>query len=421
MSGLPRKYPGVWQSLQPPIVTRYLPRSTAGSAAFAPAKQAATRPMATSAQADNLRYFTRFSAIDPSDSGFQAFENGPIRGTLPLILIKVPGPLVSQNPSRIGKRQFDGSLRGHTRHSTACEPPDSASGAGAAMARSCTGLGRGSCRHGPGRRRRGRLARPAYLDDHPLPDGARHTRHRGAHGDGDRHGQPRADDHRRQLRLGRHQAALLRLQHPGKGRTGLRQDRPAALRDHRQPGQGQSRRGKSPARKGQGRCRVQKDQLRAQSLAGRARIGGARCGRSGQECLRPGAGPGRARPSDDRAARGGARSGRGQSRLHRHHLAGRRHRRVPQRDAGPDRGGELPNTDAVPDRHRSHQDAGRHQRERKRHRRHQAGRQGDIHRRRLSPACFPGHGDPGPPVAANGPERGDLRCRRERRQRATWC
>src|SRR5215211_5216211 len=27
MSGLPKKYPGVWQSLQPPNVTRYLPRS----------------------------------------------------------------------------------------------------------------------------------------------------------------------------------------------------------------------------------------------------------------------------------------------------------------------------------------------------------------------------------------------------------
>jgi len=27
VSGLPKKYPGVWQSLQPPSVTRYLPRS----------------------------------------------------------------------------------------------------------------------------------------------------------------------------------------------------------------------------------------------------------------------------------------------------------------------------------------------------------------------------------------------------------
>ena len=28
MSGLPRKYPGVWQSMQPPKLTRYLPRAT---------------------------------------------------------------------------------------------------------------------------------------------------------------------------------------------------------------------------------------------------------------------------------------------------------------------------------------------------------------------------------------------------------
>ena len=36
MSGLPRKYPGVWQSWQLAMVTRYLPRAmAAGSAAAA--------------------------------------------------------------------------------------------------------------------------------------------------------------------------------------------------------------------------------------------------------------------------------------------------------------------------------------------------------------------------------------------------
>ncbi len=35
MSGLPKKYPGVWQSLQPLIVTRYLPRAIWGSSARA--------------------------------------------------------------------------------------------------------------------------------------------------------------------------------------------------------------------------------------------------------------------------------------------------------------------------------------------------------------------------------------------------
>lgn len=36
LSGFPKKYPGVWQSLQPPIVTRYSPRAIAGSSAAAP-------------------------------------------------------------------------------------------------------------------------------------------------------------------------------------------------------------------------------------------------------------------------------------------------------------------------------------------------------------------------------------------------
>src|SRR5438105_10791946 len=35
MSGLPKKYPGVWQSLQPPSVTRYLPRVICESSAMA--------------------------------------------------------------------------------------------------------------------------------------------------------------------------------------------------------------------------------------------------------------------------------------------------------------------------------------------------------------------------------------------------
>ena len=35
MSGLPKKYPGVWQSLHPAIVTRYLPRAISASSALA--------------------------------------------------------------------------------------------------------------------------------------------------------------------------------------------------------------------------------------------------------------------------------------------------------------------------------------------------------------------------------------------------
>lgn len=35
LSGFPKKYPGVWQSLQPPIVTRYSPRAVCASSAAA--------------------------------------------------------------------------------------------------------------------------------------------------------------------------------------------------------------------------------------------------------------------------------------------------------------------------------------------------------------------------------------------------
>ena len=60
----------------------------------------------------------------------------------------------------------------------------------------------------------------------------------------------------------------------------------------------------------------------------------------------------------------------------------------------PDGRGELPDADAVPDRHRPHQDAGRHQCERKRHRRHQGRQQGDLHRRRLPQAHLRGRPSP---------------------------
>ncbi len=84
------------------------------------------------------------------------------------------------------------------------------------------------------------------------------------------------------------------------------------------------------------------------------------------------------------AARGRARRRAGQSRLHQHRLAGGRHRGVAQRHHGADGRRELPDPDAVPDRDRPHQDAGRHQCERERHRRHQGRRQGDLHRRCVS-------------------------------------
>ena len=109
-----------------------------------------------------------------------------------------------------------------------------------------------------------------------------------------------------------------------------------------------------------------------------------------------------------RAAPGPARGCAGQSRLHQYHLAGGRHRGLAQRYCGPDGRGQLPDADAVPDRHRPHQDAGRHQCQRKRHRRHQGRQQGFLHRRRLSQAHLSGHRRPGAAVAANNPERRHL-------------
>src|SRR5579863_6848837 len=51
MSGLPKKYPGVWQSLQPLVVTRYLPRAMAClSAALARSGIARQTPASTAAE-----------------------------------------------------------------------------------------------------------------------------------------------------------------------------------------------------------------------------------------------------------------------------------------------------------------------------------------------------------------------------------
>ncbi len=62
-----------------------------------------------------------------------------------------------------------------------------------------------------------------------------------------------------------------------------------------------------------------------------------------------------------------------QPELHQHRLAGGRHRGDAQCHRRPDRGREPSDPDAVPDRHRSDQDAGRHQCQRVRHRRRDEG------------------------------------------------
>ena len=62
----------------------------------------------------------------------------------------------------------------------------------------------------------------------------------------------------------------------------------------------------------------------------------------------------------------------------------------------------------VPDRDRPHQDASRCQCERKRHRWHQKGQQGDIHRRCVFKALVRGDCDSGPPIPADGAKCRDL-------------
>ncbi len=129
---------------------------------------------------------------------------------------------------------------------------------------------------------------------------------------------------------------------------------------------------KAQLEKDQGEPRLHRAHQSAQSAVAEAGLGVEGRGRPGQERLRSGPGADRPRRGDHPAVPGRARGRASQSRLHRYRFAGRRHRGVAQRDAGPDGRRELPDADAVPDRHRPHEDAGRHQCQRKRHRRRQS-------------------------------------------------
>src|SRR5205814_6273304 len=55
MSGFPKKYPGVWQSLQPPSVTRYLPRVICESSAMAANAGSAITDAITNARRTEIR------------------------------------------------------------------------------------------------------------------------------------------------------------------------------------------------------------------------------------------------------------------------------------------------------------------------------------------------------------------------------
>jgi ribonuclease Z len=78
-----------------------------------------------------------------------------------------------------------------------------------------------------------------------------------------------------------------------------------------------------------------------------------------------------------------------------------------------DGGGDVSNADSVSDRDRPHQDAGRHQPQRKRHRRHQGGKHSTVQRRCLSELRFPWNRCPGATIAADRVEHRHLRCSSE--------
>src|ERR1700729_4641501 len=73
MSGLPRKKPGVWQSLQPASTTRYLPRSICESACArgnsANAAPAAARPTTAMVAKARMAYLPSVTFIVVHDAG----------------------------------------------------------------------------------------------------------------------------------------------------------------------------------------------------------------------------------------------------------------------------------------------------------------------------------------------------------------
>ena len=230
----------------------------------------------------------------------------------------------------------------------------------------------------PGVRHGGGHAWTGHADDHDHRSGR--SRHHGAG---------------RRVRLRHHPGLLLRLQHAGEGRPALRQDRSASVPGGRGPGCRQPGERTGAAEEGPGEPGLRQGQLRARPRTAEPRHRLARHRRQRQERLRSGRRAGEARRVDDPAAPGEPARGAGEPRLHEHHLAGRRHRRLAQRQHRPDGRGELPDADAVPDRAGPDQDAGRHQRERVRRRqRARSGRSASFTVEAYPGADVLGHGRP---------------------------
>jgi hypothetical protein len=96
VSGLPSSAPGVWQSLQPPYVTRYLPRSTAASSASAvPQSTQPEHKLTISIHAKDLMFFL------PKPPP-QAHDIAPTRRPHATLLPQSSGPRRLMKVGRVG-------------------------------------------------------------------------------------------------------------------------------------------------------------------------------------------------------------------------------------------------------------------------------------------------------------------------------
>ncbi len=157
------------------------------------------------------------------------------------------------------------------------------------------------------------------------------TRHHNAGGDGDGRGQPRLDDHGRQLRLRRHPGDRLRLQHEGQERPIVREDRCTALPDDRRAEPGERGDGKGAASEGSGQSRLHRNRRKALCGPDRTERHLARQLRHRGQRAQSGARADRGRSGRHRPAQCRARRRERQSRLHEHRRARGWNRGVAQR------------------------------------------------------------------------------------------
>src|SRR5215469_590292 len=116
-SGLPKKLPGVWQSLQPAIVTRYLPRATCWSAATAGWMEVMNASTAAGTANRSMFFSAFFDRGQPraraQRAASQCFEGGSfrIRGGLREQLHQVALPLMPLLDRRDVGRVLGGAVQ----------------------------------------------------------------------------------------------------------------------------------------------------------------------------------------------------------------------------------------------------------------------------------------------------------------------